>query len=150
MIVTNNCDPYKVRLSLTEVGLVTGYLWVRNIAVPNNIQYTGFAELISQADGGQSRQGFKNCELNWINSDSKTLYYVRRFVDNALTGNRILYATIPLNDGQALSRRWIDISGIPLPISGEEAGNFGNFGIAYSGFSLKLNNVQIINNTASF
>ena len=150
MIVQNQCDIHKVRLSLTELGLSTGYLYLRKIQPPNLIQYSGFTDLVTVGDSGQSRQGFANAILTWTNPSAKTVYYIRKYVDDSLSGSRLLYATIPLNDGSTFYRQFIDISGVPLVISAQETGQFGSRGIAFNAIELKLNNVTILNNPASF
>jgi len=150
MIVNNACDYQKIRIALTEAGLTTGYLFVQKIQPPDNIQYNSFSQLTNQGDGGKARQGFANAVLTWVNPNPNTLFQIKKIVDNALNGTRLLYVTIPLNDGSTSGRTFIDISCIPHPISGQEAGGFVARGIAYSAITLNLNNVTIINNPAVF
>lgn len=145
MIVNNGCDIYKLRISLTEAGLSSGYFYLHKIGIPSSVQLVPFAELVPVSDGGQSRHGFQSCQITWANPDQKTIYKIKKYMEDSLSGTRLLFLTIPKNDGSTLGRSYIDVSGVVIPFYGQESGNFGSPGVVFNGFTLTINNLVILN-----
>lgn len=136
------------RIALTQAALPTSYNFLYKIASPDTAVFKGFSETVNQAQNAV-QHGYKNVELTWTNVNNNTVYQIKRFVDQALAGTRLLYMTVPYNDGTKPSERFIDISGIPYPVDPQPL-PIAIFGSGYQSLTLKLNNVTILSNPASF
>jgi len=144
-------DKCSFRIALTDPGLATGYLHLYGLALPTTINYQGFSGEFSRGAGAKVLHGYKNCTLTWVDVDAKTVYRIKKFADDALaSGTGLLYLTVPYNDGSVVGRTYIDISGVPHPITTQEAGNISGLGLAYDNLQLFINNITIINNPAQF
>lgn len=146
-MIDTSCDIRKLRIALSEPDLANGYFWMHGIEPPTNINFKNFVALVPQSHGGQARHGYPNVTLTWANPSATTLYNLRQFIDQS---NNLIFLTIPYNDGSVEGRQYIDIRGIPIPVSGQETGIYGSPGIAFSSIQLKINNLTVITNPATF
>ena len=135
------------RIGEDATKLLTGQFCFYRIATPDTSVFKGFSEQIPQADG-QVQHGSKNVEITWVNPNNNTVYQVKKFVDAALASTKLLYLTVPYNDGTKVGERWIDIYGTPIPVNPEPL-PITWFGSGFSTLTLRINDLTILNNPAS-
>ena len=150
MKVNTAQDFQNFRIATTLSDLNKGYFFLRNIAPPATATFKGFSQIIPQSEGGATTHGFRNVTLSWVNVDPRTVYYIKKYVNAALGGNKQIYLTIPYNDGTKPGRRFIDIVGRPHPIDAAESGIIDGGGMFFENLQLFINNVTIINDPAVF
>lgn len=143
-------DFQNFRIATTLAGLNKGYFFLRKIAPPATATFKGFSQTVPQSEGGLAQHGFKNVTLSWVNADPRTLYYLKKYVDEVLSGSKRIYMTVPYNDGTKPGRRFVDISGRPHPIDAAEGGIIDGGGMFFESFQLFINDVTIINDPAVF
>lgn len=148
--VNTSNDWQKFRIALTQAGLTTGFFFLRKIALPTTCTFKGFSQAIPQSEGGSVQHGFLNVTMSWLNVTPITAYYIRKYVTDALNGTKMLYLTVPYNDGTKPGRRFIDVSGRPHPIDTAEGGTIDGGGLFYENLQLFVNNVTVINDPATF
>lgn len=148
--MNENC-PLLWRLSLTEAGLATGYIFLRNLPEPSNCVWKSFSGKFSQSDGGQVQHGMVNVRLRWEALLPQHAWRLYRYLTLSLAGTNLLYLTVKKNDASGVGYNWVDCRGIPHPPDFEEGGTIaGNRGMFYSNVEVFVNNVVIINDPAQF
>lgn len=136
-------DYYGFRIATTLSGLTTGYFFLRGIEAPLTPVFKNFSEAVPQGDGGQAQHGYPNITLNWTNATIKTANGIKNFVDTALAGTKLIYITVPYNDGSSPSAAFTDFVGRPYPLDITESGTFSPYGATFE-FTLFINNVEFV------
>lgn len=152
-IIDTTMDVKSYRIAHSLVGLATSYFYALGVALPTTATYKNFSEQLGQSDGGAVQHGYRFAELTWVNVDPYTAFKIKEFVDFSLGSTKVLYMTVPYNDGSYIARRFIDISGRPIPLDIAEAGvvqGIGGSGIFFDNLVLRLSNITIENNPAVF
>mgnify|MGYP000901987100 FL=1 len=139
------------RIALTENGLETGFLISHGIPRPTN-QYKAFQTQLPQSTGGQKRTGYKNDIWQWAGNNSLTptqANEVIEYVESALSGDGVLYVTLPRANGENAGMDWIDAYGVPsypeiVPV--QEPGVNGR---VLQSMTLRINNITIVNEVST-
>ena len=132
------------RMALTENGLETGFLQAIGIPKPSNT-YKGYTTQLPQSTGGQKRLGYKNDTWQWVSLTPTQANEICSLVESALSGNGVIYITMPRANGENAGMDWIDAYGIPVypeivPIQEPKAN-----GLVLQSLILKINNITIVN-----
>lgn len=132
------------RMALTEAGLETGFLQSIGIPKPSNT-YKAYQTQLPQSTGGQKRTGYKNDVWQWLLLTPTQANEVCKLVESALSGDGVLYVTLPRSNGENAGMDWIDAYGIPsypeiVPI--QEPGVNGR---VLQSMTLRINNITIVN-----
>lgn len=139
------------RIALTEAGLDEGFLQALGIPRPTN-QYKAFQTQLPKSTGGQKRAGYKNDIWQWAGNNSLTptqANEVIEYIESALSGDGVLYVTLPRANGENAGQDWIDAYGIPsypeiVPI--QEPGVNGR---VLQSMTLRINNIIIVNEVST-
>jgi len=116
-------------------------IFVRNISPPESFDYQGFSDIIEVGEGFGIRHGFSSCTYTWVNPSSKTIYNLKKLVDNAINNDREFLITIPINNGEFVGRTFGEFSGIVQPINPQEQEQVFGRGVVYSSITLVINNL---------
>lgn len=127
------------RLSNNSV-LLHQNLFVLGLPPINTANYKTYSELVPQSQGGMARQGYIFVTLLWNELTAAQFRTLTRIVEASITVSTI-YGTIDKADGTGLINSFIDISGVPLPLTWEPVTN--GRGILYANVELKINNVVV-------
>lgn len=143
--------PCNYRIAATEEGLERGYFHLMGIPIDVKTQYKDYTIKSPQGSGWVAKHGYKNVELNWESLNPRQLNVLRSRVESALnSADRLLYMTIPRNDGTSPSMDdWIDISGKP-DLRDPTVLDGRTSGVHLTNISLFLNDVEIVNDPATF
>jgi len=136
------------RIALTEAGLETGFIASLGLPRPNNT-YKAYSSQLPKSTGGQKRTGYKNDSWQWISLTPTQANEVCELVESALSGDGVLYVTLPRANGENAGQDWIDAYGIPsypeiVPI--QEAGVNGR---VLQSVTLRINNLTIVNEVST-
>jgi hypothetical protein len=141
---------YNYRIGATESGLQLGHFFVWGIPYPDLAIFKNFSTSVNEAGGGESQHGFATVELTWNVLTMPQAKTIRDFIETVLAvgGGGDLYLTVDLStNGNYAWGTWADIKGKPyrpllVPTSGSQ-------GLRIEDFTLKVNNVSIVNNPAT-
>lgn len=141
------------RIGLTEAALMKNYFQFFKIPEPTTSQFKTFSGTFAQSDGGQAQMGYYNLRMTWQALRPDQAFFIRVFIDAALgasaSGTGVIYLTVPYNNADKMSLRWIDIAGIPYPLDASVGGTInGGLGMYYENVELFVNNITIINDPA--
>lgn len=136
------------RIATTQTGLTTGYFFVHKIPPPATAVFKGFTEQINQSQG-QVQHGYMNVEITWTNVTNIGVYNIKRMVDAILPTTRILYLTVPYNDGTKPGERFIDVYGVPLPVDPQPL-PLAPIGSGFQTLTLRVNALTVLNDPAVF
>ena len=100
------------RIALTELGLEKGFLVSLAVPEPTN-QYRAYSATLPRSTGGNKRLGYKNDTWQWLNITPTQANEIIQMVEDALSGNGVIYATLPRHNGENAGINWIDVYGIP-------------------------------------
>lgn len=132
------------RISLTEADLPRGYLFLRNIPPPTDVNYKDYSEIQSHGRGGASKYGFKNIEITWTNMSAGDARRLRKIVDAALAQDEV-YITFDRNNGQGGLYDWVDAVGTPHPLEMQPLnGIAGTVGNGQASIVWKVNAIAIV------
>jgi len=136
------------RMALTEAGLETGFLQALGIPKPSTT-YKAYQTQLPQSTGGQKRTGYKNDVWQWLQLTPTQANEVCELVESALSGDGVLYVTLPRANGENAGQDWIDAYGIPsypeiVPI--QEPGVNGR---VLQSMTLRINNITIVNEVST-
>ncbi len=103
----------------------------------------------NDAEGGQHRAGFMTYELLWTRMDSGQLSPLQRIFNNTIDGD--MFVTGLWYDTNNPVLRWVDLKGKPdLSDATPNVPAFA-FGVqVFSTIALKLNNVVLVNDPATY
>ncbi len=138
MINQKTCSFEMGTSNLTKVPL-----FVRNISPPDVSDYQPFSVIKEVDEGSAIRHGFQSATLTWVNPDSRTIYNIKQLVDDALNNDRLLYLTIPQNDGSVIAKTFNEYVGVVHPIDATEQGAMFGRGVVYNSLTLFVNNLVI-------
>jgi hypothetical protein len=135
-------------MALTENGLETGFLQSIGIPKPSN-QYKAYQSQLPQSTGGQKRTGYKNDVWQWLLLTPTQANEVCELVESALSGDGVLYVTLPRANGENAGMDWIDAYGVPsypeiVPV--QEPGVNGR---VLQSMTLRINNITIVNEVST-
>lgn len=133
------------RLSATST-LIRKNLFAYGLPPVNTSDYKTYSQLVPQSQGGQSRQGYINIPLLWDQMDWVQLRTLTRIVEAAITAGTI-YATVPKDNGTGLLNAFVDISGIPNPVTYQAVSN--GRGVLYANVTLLINNITVTSDPAT-
>lgn len=102
--------------------------------------YKTYSELLAQSQGGQARQGYINIRLLWDEMDFFQFRTLTRITEAAILAGAI-YATVDKANGTGLVNSFIDIHGIPLPLTWQPLSN--GRGVMYQNVTLTINNITV-------
>ena len=136
------------RMALTEAGLAEGFLQALGIPKPSTT-YKAYQTQLPQSTGGQKRTGYKNDVWQWLQLTPIQANEVCELVESALSGDGVLYVTLPRANGENAGQDWIDAYGIPsypeiVPI--QEPGVNGR---VLQSMTLRINNITIVNEVST-
>lgn len=149
-------NPWNWAFAVVEADLGRFKLPTLEIPVPDVVDYTPYANVITVADGGQRRYGYSQLRLTWETMNGRAYDKMSAFIIVAQASPNVMYATVDLYDsGRASSSAWyVDISGYPhfmpqaAPLAGSVAGRRGQK--VFTNVTLFLNNITIINDPSNY
>lgn len=127
------------RLSATST-LARQNLFALGLPPVNLPDYKTYSELVPQSQGGQVRQGYINDRLLWDELDFVQFRTLTRIWEAALTAG-LVYATVPKDNGTGLLNTFIDIHGVPLPLTWQPVSNAR--GVVYQNVTAAINAIVI-------
>lgn len=127
------------RLSATST-LAHQNLFALGLPPVNTPDYKTYSEIVPQSQGGQSRQGYINSRILWDELDFVQFRTLTRIVEAAITAGTI-YATVPKDDGTGLLNTFIDVHGVPLPLTWQPVSNAR--GVVYQSVTLVINAIVV-------
>lgn len=133
------------RLSSTST-LTNKHLFALGLPPVSLPDYKTYSELLAQSQGGQARQGYINERLLWDELDFEQFRTLTRITEAAILAGAI-YATVPKDNGTGLLNAFIDIHGIPLPLTWQPVSN--GRGIMYQNVLLAINAVVVDNDPST-
>lgn len=140
------------RIALTEPLLASGWFIARGLPEPSQVEFKGHTSKSPQSEGGVGRHGYLNVTLLWTKltlSQANTLRDL--YNDSVAQASGLLFMSILRMDGTNPGKDWIDVSGRPdLSDIVADAPIIGARGFMVSNITLKLGNVAIVNDPASF
>lgn len=133
----------------TASDLSKAYFFVIGLPTPVAFDYEGHTERTPQSTGGEKRQGYKTLSVVWSMLTARQSYRLKQLLEVVIAASTPLYMTIPRQDGDAcLDQDWIDISG--TPIMPKFASPPNSRGVIHSPVELRINNITIENDPATF
>ena len=139
------------RIALTEAGLETGFLFSLGIPRPSS-GFKDYATQLAQGNGGQKRVGYKNDVWPWAGQNSLTPTQASEIcsvVEAALSGDGVIYVTLPRANGQNAGQDWIDAYGVPsYPeiVTIQEANVNGR---VLQSVTMRINNITVVNEVST-
>lgn len=127
------------RLSATST-LARKNLYAMGLPPVNTPDYKTYSEIVPQSQGGQARQGYINSRILWDELDFLQFRTLTRIVEAAITAGAI-YATVPKDDGTGLLNTFIDVHGVPLPLTWQVVSNAR--GVIYQSVTLVINAITV-------
>ena len=134
-------DSQACNFAIGTTLLTKAPIFVRNISPPETFDYQDFSEIVEVDEGYGIRHGFSSCTYVWINPSSKTVYNLRKLIDNAINNDRQFFVTIPINNGDFVARKMGEFSGIVQPIDVSEQEMMFGDGVIFNAISLVINNL---------
>lgn len=131
--------PLLWRLSDTST-LTRQNLFVLGLPPVNLGDYKTYSELVPQSQGGQVRQGYRYVTLLWNELTASQFRTLTRIVELAIVAGTI-YGTVDKADGTGLINSFIDIAGIPTPLTWQPVADAR--GVVYQNVELRINNVTV-------
>lgn len=128
------------RIAATSGALPMGRFFALGLPPPNTPLYRPFTATLPQTKGGMSRQGYNNIAILWNDMDFEQLRTLRKIVEAGITGG-VIYATIDRNYGDKLLNDFIDISGMPQPLTFTPIEN--TRGVMVQNINLVITNITI-------
>lgn len=104
------------RIASASAALPLGRFTALGLPPVNVADYRPFTQEIPRSTGGVARQGHKNISLLWYEMTYNQLKTLTKIVDASVTGG-VVYATIDRSFGVKLANDFIDISGVPHPLT---------------------------------
>lgn len=136
-----NCKyPLYWRIASNSALLAQSHFFTLGLPEVSMADYKPFTQELPRSTGAISRQGYKNITLLWDDMDFVQLKTLTRIVEAAVTAG-IVYATIPRDFGLRLTNDFIDISGVPHPLTFSQVSN--SRGIVYQNVTLVVTNIII-------
>lgn len=136
------------RIASTEAGLQTGAFFARRIPPPDNFEYKDYSVRVPQAQGGESRHGFKNITVFWEDLDIRQSQALREVIQAGIDAVGDVYLTLDRSNGTASGRDWIDVRGKPaMPDFLPQTNSSGQL---HGSVKFFLNALVIVNDPASF
>ena len=136
------------RMALTEAGLAKGFLQSIGIPKPSNT-YKAYSSQLPKSTGGQKRTGYKNDTWQWVSITPTQANEICELVESALSGDGVLYVTLPRANGENAGQDWIDAYGVPsypeiVPIQ-----EVGINGLVLQSVTLRINNITVVNEVST-
>lgn len=128
------------RIASSSAGLARGAFFALGLPPPNTPIYKTYSEILPQSQGGQTQQGYINVVILWSELDFLQARTLRRIVDAAVAAGTI-YLTVDKADGSGLANAFIDISGVPIPLTLEPAPL--SQGRVFQNVELRVNNCTV-------
>ena len=135
-------------MALTEAGLAEGFLQALGIPKPSNT-YKAYQTQLPQSTGGQKRTGYKNDVWQWLLLTPTQANEVCEIVESALSGDGVLYVTLPRANGENAGMDWIDAYGIPSYPEIVLIQDAGVNGRVLQSMTLRINNITIVNEVST-
>ncbi len=136
------------RMALTEAGLAEGFLQALGIPKPINT-YKAYQTQLPQSTGGQKRTGYKNDVWQWLQLTPTQANEVCELVESALSGDGVLYVTLPRANGENAGMDWIDAYGIPSYPEIVKTQEVGTNIYVLQSVILRINNITIVNEVST-
>lgn len=139
---------YLHRIALTEAGLEKGYLFSLGIPRPST-DFKDYSTQLGQGNGGQKRLGYKNDVWQWVSLTPTQAYEICSIVEAALSGDGVIYVTMPRANGQNAGMDWVDAYGVPsYPeiVTIQEANVNGR---VLQSLTMRINDITIVNEVST-
>ena len=140
-----------LRIESTEALLAKGYLlYSHSLPEPSVMTYNDHSSREAKQDGGQALRGFLSVTLLWDNLTDWQVSRLWELVNDSITStDELMYATVAKQwNGSGARHSWIDVKGRPHYPSVSPAG--GTSARLYENVTLTINNIEIVNDPASF
>jgi hypothetical protein len=135
-------------MALTEAGLAKGFLQSLGIPQPSNT-YKAYSSQLPQSTGGQKRTGYKNASWQWLLLTPTQANEICELVESALSGDGVLYVTLPRANGENAGMDWIDAYGIPIYPEIVPIQETGANGRVIQSLTLRINNLTVVNEVST-
>lgn len=128
------------RISSTSGGLNHGHLFALGLPPVSLPDYKTYQELVPQSQGGLTRQGYISDTLLWNEMDFFQLRTLTRIVEAAIIAG-VIYATVPKDNGTKLLNSFVDVHGLPHPLTWQPVQN--GRGVMYANVTLTINAIVV-------
>lgn len=133
------------RIATTQGGLTKGNFFVRGLPPPDLPDFSPYAQLVPQSQGGLSEQGYQNITILWNQMTYLQVKVLSDLIDAAT--NSILYATIDRAHGIKLLNDFVDLSGVVQPLQFDYVSQ--SRGTVFANVRLTITNITILANPSS-
>ena len=134
------------RIATSSAGLATGNFFVRKLPPPSLPAYLDYSVKNPQSKGGLTRQGYDNVRIAWETMDGLQIKVLKDLVETAIVSGS-LYLTIDRADGTGIANDFIDVHGVPHPITYNPVQNAR--GVVFQDVELFVNNLVIDNDPST-